>query len=86
MADKTNLQTFHQIIKQQRINDILNKSEIAIKARHGGLTIRFEKNKKNINNTEFTSSFNSSQISKTKIIENGSQKYRYIANESNVYS
>lgn len=77
MADKTNLQTFHQIIKQQRINDILNKSEIAIKARHGGLTIRFEKNKKNINNTEFTSSFNSSQISQTKIIENGSQKYRY---------
>lgn len=77
MADKTNLQTFHQVIKQQRINDILNKSEIAIKARHGGLTIRFEKNKKNINNTEFTSSFNSSQISQTKIIENGSQKYRY---------
>ncbi len=35
MADKTNLQTFHQIIKQQIINDILNKSEIAIKARHG---------------------------------------------------
>ncbi|WP_338975440.1 hypothetical protein [Spiroplasma endosymbiont of Monopis laevigella] len=71
------MQTFHQIIKQQIINDILNKSEIAIKARHGGLTIRFEKNKKNINNTEFTSSFNSSQISQIKIIENGSQKYRY---------
>lgn len=72
MTDKTKLQTFQKIIRQQDVKDMLNQSNISLKnnkgifkARHGGLTIKFNGNKENGNDDNLTS-----EISKDEILDN----------------